>query len=89
MKTYADSFRTAIGAACGVLVALALFAPGIALAYHERLGVGGGAPVHVLIVLVIAVVVALVLLSRWQPKKRGRKRGSASPPRPAKKGKRR
>ncbi len=62
--------------------------PGRALAYHETLGVGGGAPVHVLIVLAIAVVVALVLLSRWQPKKRGRKKASVAAPKTGRKGRR-
>lgn len=62
--------------------------PGRALAYHDTLGVGGGAPVHVLIVLAIAVVVALVLLSRWQPKKRGRKKANTAAPKTGRKGRR-
>jgi hypothetical protein len=81
--------RRVAHACCGGSVAALLLTPSTALAYHERLGIGGGAPVHVLIVLAIAVIIALVLLSRWQPKKRGRKRASVSPPRPARKGKRR
>jgi hypothetical protein len=59
-------------------LAATLPAPLPALAYHETIGIGGGAPVHVLIILAIAVAVALVLLSRWQPAKRGRKKASSS-----------
>lgn len=71
------------------LALAALLAAGPALAYHETLGIGGGAPVHVLILLAVAVVVALVLLSRWKPAARGRKRSGMRPPKPAKKARRR
>lgn len=60
-----------------------------AYADRETLGIGGGAPVHVLVLLAIAAIVALVLLTRWQPRKRGRKRGSIGSPRSAKKNRRR
>jgi hypothetical protein len=86
MKTCATTLaklrKIALPAAASSLV------PGQALAYHETLGVGGGAPVHVLIVLAIAVVVALVLLSRWQPKKRGRKKASIAAPKAGRKSRR-
>lgn len=61
------------------LAAITLLAPEPALAYHDSVGVGGGRTVHLFALIAIVVAVILVLLSRWQPRKSGRKRAGFSP----------
>lgn len=61
------------------LAAIALLAAEPALAYHDTVGIGGGRTVHVFILIAVVVAVMLYFLSRWQPRRPGRKRAGFSP----------